>query len=441
MYPLRHHPIQARWWMSRARFNIVPAGRRSGKTEIAKRKTVLRALAPSKFGGSPYSDPKYFLAAPTRDQAKRIYWDDLKAMVPPFLRSRPPSESHLIVYLTNNAEIQVVGMDKPERIEGTPWDGGILDEYGNMKKETWGAHVRPALSDRRGWCDMIGVPEGRNHYYKEYKRAMADTSGVRAAWHWISADILPLEEIEEAKRDLDELTYMQEYEASFINFTGRAYWPFDEYLHCAPLIHKYDNRQPLIFCFDFNVAPGSAVVAQEMKLPTKKGTEIGTGVIGEVWIPRNSNTVLVTNRLINDWKDHKGRIVCYGDSTGGARGSAKILGSDWQLIKELLYREFGPERVSFKVPKANPRERDRVNSVNSRLLSTSGTVRCMVDPHQAPNMVEDFESTVTVDGGSGEIEKKDDPERSHQTDALGYYIWKEWPVKKTYAASGRRYWK
>ena len=38
-------------------------------------------------------------------------------------------------------------------------------EYGNMKLEAWGANVRPALSDRKGWCDLIGVPEGRNHYY------------------------------------------------------------------------------------------------------------------------------------------------------------------------------------------------------------------------------------------------------------------------------------
>ena len=59
----------------------------------------------------------------------------------------------------------MVGLDKPERIEGQPWDGGVLDEYANMKAHAWGANVRPALSDRLGWCDLIGVPEGRNHYY------------------------------------------------------------------------------------------------------------------------------------------------------------------------------------------------------------------------------------------------------------------------------------
>ena len=41
--PLRYHPVQQKFIRSVARFNVVPAGRRSGKTEIAKRKIVRRA--------------------------------------------------------------------------------------------------------------------------------------------------------------------------------------------------------------------------------------------------------------------------------------------------------------------------------------------------------------------------------------------------------------
>lgn len=439
LYPLRFHPVQAQYWASRARFNIVPAGRRSGKTELLKRKTVLRAMAPPKYGGSLFADPKYFLAAPTRDQAKRIFWNDVKLMVPKHLQSRPPSESHLCVYLVNGAEIHVLGMDKPERIEGTPWDGGGLDEYGNMKKETWPEHVRPALSDRNGWCDMIGVPEGRNHYYKEYKKAISDVSGIRRAFHWISADILPPSEIEEAKHDLDELTYLQEYEASFINFTGRAYWPFEETTHTRHLFKKYDPRQPLILCYDFNVAPGCAAIGQEMRVKHQSTSTWSTAWIGEVWIPRGSNTILITDRIIRDWGDHKGDIYVYGDATGGAGGTAKVEGSDWELIRRKLYTHYGAERVYLKVPKANPRERNRINSVNSRLQSLSGEVRMFADPAKCPNIIEDFEGTVTVEGGSGELDKKSNSERTHLTDAIGYYCWKEYPVKKRYEASGQKY--
>lgn len=442
MYPLRYHEVQHEYWISDARFNIVPAGRRSGKTEIAKRKIVKRAFAHPREGGSKFSDPRYFCAAPTRDQAKRIFWDDLKRMVPPHLRAKKPSETSLTIYTITGAEIHVLGMDKPERIEGSPWDGGVLDEYGNMKKETWPEHVRPALSDRMGWCDMIGVPEGRNHYYKEYRRALADTSGVRAPFHWISADILPPEEIEEARATLDELTFQQEYEASFINFSGRVYWPYDEKYHGShPLKQAYSERHPLQFMFDFNVEPGVAAVGQTMRLPVHYGREIGTALIGEVFIPRGSNTVLVCNKLIKDWGKHRGAIFCYGDATGGAKGSAKLLGSDWQIIKDILWSHFGRDKVHFKVELSNPRERDRVNAVNSRLRSTDGKIRMMVDPKHCPRIIDDFDGVVCVEGGSGEIDKTSDITLTHLSDAIGYYCAKEFPVKKRYEQIQEKYWK
>lgn len=423
---------------------MVPAGRRSGKTELCgKRKLVLRS-----YIGTPYPDPRFFAAAPTRDQAKRIYWKDLKRMVPVKYRLRAPSESQLIIYLINGVEIHVLGMDKPERIEGTPWDGGVLDEIANMKPKTWKEHVRPALSDRKGWCDFIGVPEGRNHFYELDRDAKARyidaiRRGQVPEWNafwWKSADILPPSEIESAMRDLDELTYKQEYEASFVNFTGRAYYNFNENLHCKRL--EYNPQADLEFCFDFNVSPGVAAVVQEQWLPTSVEEETwGDGVIGDVWIPRNSNTHRVCDKLIQDWGEHQGRIYCYGDQTGGARGTAKILGSDWQLIKEKMWNHFGEERVFFSIPNSNPRERDRVNSVNSRLLSVKGDVRMMVDPSRAQHTVRDFEGTVVIEGGVGDIDKKKDPNMSHITDAIGYRIWRKYPVKKKYKSSGQKYWK
>ena len=128
---MRPHVAQQAYRGSLARFNVVPAGRRSGKTELAKRKLVRAALF-----GSAYDRPRYFAAAPTRDQAKRIYWTDLKALMPKeFVVD--VSETELRLGLVTNAELWVVGLDKPERIEGSPWDGGVLDEYGNMKQKAW----------------------------------------------------------------------------------------------------------------------------------------------------------------------------------------------------------------------------------------------------------------------------------------------------------------
>ncbi|MBA3843509.1 MAG: hypothetical protein H0X39_13020 [Actinobacteria bacterium] len=435
--PLRPHATQRAFYLSQHRFNVVPAGRRSGKTEIAKRRLVKRAVR-----GSHFDRPRYFYAAPTYGQVKRIAWADLKRLVPPAAMRGRPSESELVIPLWHGGEIFLVGMDKPERIEGAPVDGGVLDEYGNMKEQAWGENVRPTLSDRLGFCDLIGVPEGRNHYYDTDLRAQAEMAefGAASEWahfHWVSADILPAAEIEAAKRDLDPLTYAQEYEGSFVNFEGRAYYAFTD-ANKARLRSLYDPKQPLKVCLDFNVAPGVAAIVQEIPLVVTgapRGGVVSTCVIGEVWIDNNSNTPAVCRKVLTDWAGHQGLVEVYGDATGGARGTAQVSGSDWDLARKVL-REGEPSqqikgfggRVSFYVKTANPAERARVNAVNSRTRSMSDAVRLYVDPAAAPHVVRDLEGVRTLKGGSGEIDKKVDPKLTHISDAIGYYIDYRFPI-------------
>lgn len=447
---LKHHAVQQAYWHSPHRFNVVPAGRRSGKTELAKRKLVRKALTTNR----PWA-PQYFAGAPTRDQAKRIFWEDLKALVGKDMMRKTPSESNLTIFTHTGADIWVVGLDKPERVEGSPWDGGVLDEFANMKPTAWGMNVRPALSDRKGWCDLIGVPEGRNHYYDENQKALAlmEQFGAASEWGsftWPSRDILDPAEIAAAMRDLDELTFQQEYEASFVNFEGRAYYPFDDKVHCKPL--RYDPKAVLGLCFDFNVDPGVCAIVQEQVMPGQyarmphpprsQGAKpipnpagallldqplYGTGVIGEVHIPRNSNTPAVCRRIEQDWAKHQGRVICYGDATGGSRGSAKVQGSDWDLVEASLRPVF-KERLSFRVKEANPKERARINATNSRLRSVMGDIRLMVDRAKAPNVVRDFDGVQLLKGGSGEIDKKANPALTHLSDGVGYYVEYEFPV-------------
>lgn len=431
-------------YRSTKRFNVVPAGRRSGKTEIiGKRKQVLRFLLchdkkyPQFY--SPYDNPRYFIAAPTRDQVKGIYWNDIKKLVPREFLVKDPNESNLILEGRNGASLHLLGLDRPERIEGMPWDHGVVDEIGNVKAGAWEANIRPALSDRRGGCDFIGVPEGRNHYYDLWKKAKLNESGEWGAFHWKSIDVLPLYgragEVESAKADMDELTFQQEYEASFVNFTGMAYYNFQEKVHIGKYLQFYNPERPLILCFDFNVSPGVCVICQEIgadkfKIPISKTVTV---VLKEVNIPRNSNTIRVCKKVVEMFKQHPGNIICYGDATGGATGSAKVRGSDWDLIKQELMPYYG-NRLYFNVPKANPRERQRVNAVNSRLKSATNEVKLVID-QGCKNLRIDMEGVRVIEGSAGEIDKKSDPKLTHLSDSLGYYIQKEYPVFQWWNAS------
>ena len=132
-------------------------------------------------------------------------------------------------------------------------------------------------------------------------------------------------------------------------------------------------------------------------------------------------------KLIADWGEHKGNVYCYGDSTGGNRGTAKVAGSDWDLIKAALRPVFG-DRLYFRVPLANGPERSRINALNSRIKNSHGVIRLAVDAQKAPHVVTDLEGVRLLEGGGGEIDKKYDPMLTHISDGLGYYVVRQFPI-------------
>jgi len=424
---IAHHDGQQAYRVSPHRFNVVPSARRSGKTEFGKRKLVRAALM-----GTSYARPRFVAAAPTHAQAKTIFWTDLKDLSPPaFVASIRESEPLSITFI-NGAVIEVRGMDRPERIEGSPLDGILLDEYANMKGTAWTAHILPALADRNGWADLVGVPEGRNHYYDLAMKAQARMldQGKLSEWgyfHWTSAEILPLygreAVLEQAREDMDELTFKQEFEGSFINFQGRAYYAYDPEKNLRKI--DYNPNLDLIFCLDFNVEPGTAVVCQEQRLDDRNTTAI----IGEVYIPRNSNTPAVCRKLIHDWQQHEGHIYVYGDATGGKRSTAGDDLGDWDIVDRDLRAHFG-NRYHRRVPPRNPSVRARIAAVNSRCCTDDGHRHLYLDPSKAPKMQRDLEGVTLLEGGSGELDKKKQPDLTHLSDALGYYIVYQFPVRE-----------
>jgi len=432
---LRYHPVQSRLRKSNARFKVVEAGRRSGKTEHAKRDGIQRAICAHMDPG--IDDYRVAFCAPTRDQAKQIYWDDLKRMTPPeFVVSI--SETELSIHLVNGAMIAVVGLDKPARIEGRPWDDIKWDEVADCKPGTWDRHLRPALDTdgRPGSAWIYGVPRPSSEFKRLADLGKDENEPDYEYFTWKSADILAPKVIAAAKRTMDPLMFAQEYEASRVNLQGLAYYQFNRERNLREL--QPDTRAPLIFCFDFNVQPGVSAVAQEFdsrelgKPPDgcQWASDSVTGWVGEAYIPRHSNTHRVCNALIESWGDHEGLVYGYGDATGGGRSTVQgkeQWGSDWAIINDLMGRHFGDRWRDYH-RRSNPRERARVNAVNARMCSADNTVGTVIDPTRAPRLIEDLELTMILEGSAGELDKKSDPAATHLTDGAGYYIEQEFPA-------------
>lgn len=402
-----------RLWTERKRFAVVAAGRRSGKTELAKRRLVLE-LSSKKA----WPDARYFAAAPTRGQAKRIFWNDLKALIPADW-IRKTYETDLCIITKSRSELWVVGLDKPQRIEGTPWNGAVLDEYADMKPMVWGECIRPALSDRAGWCWFIGVPEGFNHY-----KDLADYAkeGIDPDWgfySWASADILPRDEVEAARRILDPRTFRQEYEASFEGASGRVYYAYDRAKHEDSSI-LVEATRPIIVCCDFNVNPCVWVLAQTDGVRVKVFDEI---------VLYNTNTIEMASTLKARYGSHRGGFIVYGDSAGSARSTAGA--SDYALLSEMGFKD-------QRVRKANPVVKDRVNAVNAMLQNMRGETRLAHHP-SCQTLRRDFE-TVTWKDSSGVLNKSD-ADMTHATDALGYFIFAEFSLSKKKMDPTKRFYK
>lgn len=388
-------------------------GRRSGKTELAKRRGVQVAMCPKRSEG--------FIAftAPTYQQAKNIYWNDILALLPAGLIRGRVSRTELQIPLVTGPTIIVTGLDRPERIEGAPLLWVVLDEYGNMDERVWPEHIRPALSDSDGDALFIGAPEGRNHYWELWEAAHERDNW--ACYNWPSSDILPAAEIAAAKADLDEQTFRQEYEGQFISSTGSVYYTFRRDVNAANRI-PYNKENELVFCWDFNVRPGSVVIVQE-------NIQDGyTLCIDELYVKRYTNTEELCNMLLQRYGTHEGEILLCGDPSGGAKHISQISqGTAWEQILEAMRRHFGYNRVHKDVGYEEIRERPRVNALCSRIRSMSGKIRLFIDPTKCPNLIKDLEG-VTYKEGKTEIDKSSEW-LTHLSEALAFYVARKFPVR------------
>lgn len=412
-YKLIEHPVQLALVAAISngvRFPVVPAGRRSGKTERFKRFIAKQAMK--------NANEMYFIGAPTYGQVKKIYWQDMKKLTFSATHAKSPSETDLIIYMPNGSEIHLIGLDKPERIEGIPWTGGGIDEIADIKPNAWAENILPALNtvnperpDYRAWCWLLGVPDGLNHYYDMAQYAETANDPDWALFHWKSSEILPADVIEAARRVMSKKQFDQEFNASFENATGRIYDDYDKDNYTNEKIQPHEQ---LRWYHDFNFTPLSS----------------GIGVVRDDKILLLEEIILTSAvarqsamEFCDRYKERKNKhVIIYGDPSGRAGEKHGHL-SDYLEIENYLKSEGW--QFTRKVKPSTRSIKDGQNAVRAKIRNAAGDIFLYVNPTTAPYTHKSL-ATGALKEGSTFIEEES--EYQHIGTAIRYFIDYEYPV-------------
>jgi hypothetical protein len=201
-------PWQVDVWQDSARFKVIAAGRRCGKSNLAIKMLLAKALE------APEGSAVLYLA-PTLAQARQICWEALIEQGGDLIKSAHVNNMDIV--LTTGRKIHVRSGENKDALRGLKLYFAVIDEASFVPEDVFTKVIRPALADLQGEAVIISTPEGRNHFYDWFKLGQEGSDPDWKSWHLTTYDnpTIPVSEIEAAKRTLSTLVFQQEFMASF----------------------------------------------------------------------------------------------------------------------------------------------------------------------------------------------------------------------------------
>jgi phage terminase large subunit-like protein len=225
------HPGQVTVHNSPARFRVLSAGRRWGKTRLG----VNECLDVAAHGG------RAWWVAPNYKMSE-VGWRPLRRMGIKIGAEVRKVDRQIV--LPNGGEVTVRSADNPDSLRGEGLDFVVLDEFAYMTPEAWTEAIRPALSDRQGRALFISTPRGRNFFWELYQRGIAGENDYASfTYPTVTNPYIAPKEVEAAKRELPEIIFRQEYLAEFIDDQGSVFRRVQEAARLDPLSAPQAGRQ------------------------------------------------------------------------------------------------------------------------------------------------------------------------------------------------------
>jgi len=215
---------QTEVWDDTHRFKVICAGRRSGKSVLSQ--LIVINWAQSQTGN-------YYIVSPTYRQAKSIHWNEIRKLIPKGIIEKT-NETELSITLKNGSVIELKGAENPDALRGIKLKGLVIDEIASIRNWDWlwSEVLRPTLTDYTAPAIFISTPKGYNHFWDLYNSGQ-ESGGDYKSWRFTSYDnpYIPKEEIDNAKKELTEDTFEQEYMADFRKHTGLAHKDWNRDIH------------------------------------------------------------------------------------------------------------------------------------------------------------------------------------------------------------------
>jgi hypothetical protein len=390
-----------------SRFRVLITGRRFGKTFVAINEIAKFASIPNK---------KVWYVAPSYRQAKAICWGVLKEKMIYHKWVKSINHSDLTLTLKNNSQITLRGSDNESSLRGVGLNFLILDEFQDINKTAWYEVLRPTLSDTEGHALFCGTPRGFGNWsYDLYKMGENNKDWKSFQYTTLEGEQVSEDEIEQAKQDLDLRTFQQEYEATFVNYSGMIYYNFSRDKN---IIEKYNkNTGVLHIGLDFNVDPMSAVVC------IIENDRIF--VVDEIQI-YSSNTNEMCDEIKTRYKNKQ--IVVYPDPSARQRKTSAGGLTDLAILKN--------NGFDVRCRSTAPLVRDRINAVNSKLKNVNGKNSLFIVKF-CKNAIKSIERQIYKEGTH--IPDKDSG-YDHMNDALGYLVEYNFPLRRNFAPSQPKRW-